>query len=65
MWLGHRAYLEIADGAAADYNGAQTQHASTATASSPSTRSASSDEPAPPRRAAAAPRRSGSIDLAS
>ncbi len=25
MWLGHRAYLEIADGAAAEYNGAQTQ----------------------------------------
>jgi len=25
MWLGHRAYLEIADGATADYNGAQTR----------------------------------------
>ncbi len=25
MWHGHRAYLEIADGASADYNGAQTQ----------------------------------------
>jgi hypothetical protein len=25
MWLGHRAYIEIADGATADYNGAQTQ----------------------------------------
>ena len=24
MWLGHRAYLEIADGATADFNGAQT-----------------------------------------
>ena len=24
MWLGHRAYLEIADGASVDYNGAQT-----------------------------------------
>jgi hypothetical protein len=24
MWLGHRAYLEIADGAAADFGGAQT-----------------------------------------
>ena len=25
MWLGQRAYIEIADGAAADYNGAQTR----------------------------------------
>ena len=70
MWVGHRAYIELADGAAVDFTGAHTKLLRPATASSPSTRSASpTSRPRPPtptprpsspleRRRRADPRRS-------
>ena len=46
MWLGHRAYIELADGATVDYTGGPRPSSATATATSPSTRSASPTRPA-------------------
>ncbi len=39
MWMGHAAYIELADGAVADYQRGHDPDAMTATATSPSTRS--------------------------
>ena len=39
MWLGHSAYLEIGDGGTVDYRRAEHANSTTATATSPSTRS--------------------------
>ncbi len=41
MWLGHRAYIEIADGAVVDFTDGPGRTWQAATATSPSTRSAS------------------------